>query len=110
LDKLDSIVNRLPLLGDSNRKLSDREPADYFEELRHNAVRTGTLGDLRRRLQDAMIPGALDSDQWLNQFSIERYDDFLAARANLLVERVRELIGDSLVISEPTPDMAAEED
>jgi len=109
-DRLDTIVNRLPLLAESNRKLSDREPQDYFEELKKSALRTGTMGDLRRRLTDAMIPGNPEDENWAESFSIERLNEFLANRAELILGRIRELIGDSLIVSELSPDQAVDDE
>jgi hypothetical protein len=68
------------------------------------------MGDLKRRLQDAMIPGDPENSAWVDKFDIEHFDDFITARSNLLLDRIRKVVGESLIVSELSPDMAAEED
>ena len=43
---LDAIANRIPVLFESNRTISDREPTDYIGGLVKAAKMSGTLGDL----------------------------------------------------------------
>ncbi len=106
---IDTVVNRIPILAQSNRSLSDQEPFDYFSELVNSANQTGTVGDLKRKFSDAMIPLNPEEDS-LDDLKVERFEQFREKRADLLLERIREVIGDSLINSEPTPDEEAEED
>ena len=106
---IDTVVNRIPILAQSNRSLRDQEPLRYLPELVNSARQTGTVGDLKRRFSDAMIPLNPEEDS-LDDLKIERFEQFLEKRADLLLERIREVIGDSLINSEPTPDEEAEED
>ena len=43
-----------------------------------------------------MIPGDPEESTWANIFSIERFDEFCRKRADLIVARVREIVGDAL--------------
>lgn len=93
---LDGICNRVPVLEASNLSLGERYPDAYFGEMAAGARSLGTLGDLRRRLDDAMIPGDPRKSTWANSFSVERFEAFCRKRAELIVARVREVVGDAL--------------
>ena len=95
-NRLDSICNRVPILAPSNMSLGEGYPERYFGEMAERARSLGTLGDLSRRLRDAMIPGNPEESTWANIFSIERFDEFCRKRAELIVARVREIVGDAL--------------
>ncbi|MDE0033167.1 MAG: DUF262 domain-containing protein [Deltaproteobacteria bacterium] len=93
---LDSICNRVPLLATSNRQLGEAYPDDYLVRKLEEAERHGTLEGLRRRMCNAMIPGDPCEHQWRDSFSPDHFEDFSRKRAQLIVERVREVVGDSL--------------
>lgn len=94
---LDGICNRVPVLEKSNLKLNEAYPKEYFREMADQARSQGTLGGVSRRLRDCMIPGDPHDPDWPDSFSIERFEDFCRARAKLIVARVKEVVGDSLV-------------
>ena len=94
--KLDGICNRVPVLEDSNLTLGEGYPGVYFQEMADRARSLGTLGDLSRRLRDCMVPGNPQEPTWARSFSIEQFDSFCHKRAELIVSRVREIVGDSL--------------
>ena len=93
---LDGICNRVPVLEDSNLSLGEGYPDVYFQEMADRARSLGTLGDLSRRLRDCMIPGNPEELTWANSFSTEQFPVFCRKRAELIVSRVREIVGDSL--------------
>ena len=94
--KLDCICNRIYLLADSNLQIGEGYPMGYFGNLSENSRETGTLEGLQRRLSDCMIPGNPAEDSWANYFSIDNFDTFCRDRAELIISRVREVVGDSL--------------
>lgn len=94
---LDGICNRVPVLEQSNLKLNEAYPKEYFREMADQARSQGTLGGVSRRLRDCMIPGDPHDPDWPDSFSIERFEDFCRARAKLIVARVKEVVGDSLI-------------
>ena len=102
---LDGICNRVPVLEQSNLKLNEAYPKEYFREMADQARSQGTLSGLIRRLRDCMIPGDPHDPDWPDSFSIERFEDFCRARAKLIVARVKEVVGDSLVT-----DISSDED
>lgn len=102
---LDGICNHVPVLGDSNQSLGEGYPDEYFRKMASRAQELGTLGDLKRRLRDAMIPGDPEKPTWAESFSIEQFETFCRKRAELIVKRVGEVVGDLLV-----GDESAEED
>ena len=107
---LDSICNRLPILAESNQRLGESYPQEYFKKMVDQARSQGTLDGLKRRLHDCMIPGDPYEPSWLDSFTIENFEEFCRKRARLIVSRVREVVGDSLKISPLSEDEIAEED
>ena len=107
---LDGICNRVPVLEDSNQSLGEGYPDEYFREMASRARERGTLGDLKRRLRDAMIPGDPDQSAWAGEFSVEQFETFCRKRAELIVSRVGEVVGDSLRSDLLDGDDSAEDD
>ncbi len=93
---LDSICNRVPILAQSNQSLNEGYPQEYLEKMVTDARAQGTLNGLKRRLDDCMIPGDPHEPTWVDNFSIEKFEEFCRKRAKLILERVREVVGDSL--------------
>lgn len=93
---LDGICNRVPVLEASNLSLGEGYPEAYLGDMVVRARSLGTLGDLTRRLRDAMIPGDPGETTWAKAFSVEQFDAFCRKRAELIVSRVREIVGDAL--------------
>jgi len=99
---LDSIANRIIVSQRTNRSLGDTPPVEYFGDLQMRAQEDGTIKDLQRRLTQLMIPGNVSSPNFTQQFTIENFDSFLTQRASILLERVGEIIGKSLIIIDAT--------
>lgn len=106
---LDGICNRVPVLEASNLSLGEGYPESYFEEMAARARSLGTLGDLSRRLRDAMIPGDPEDSAWASSFAVDRFEAFCQRRAELIVSRVWEIVGDTLR-SDLLPDEELAED
>ena len=62
----------VPVLKDSNLRLNEGSPREYFGAMAETARSQGTLGGLRRRLRNSMIPGDPNDSAWADGFSIER--------------------------------------
>lgn len=105
---LDGICNRVPVLEDSNQSLGEGYPDEYFREMASIARKGDSLGYLKRRLRDAMIPGDPDKSTWAESFSIEHFETFCRKRAELIVKRVGEVV--SLQSDLLDGDESAEED
>ncbi|MCB9079287.1 MAG: DUF262 domain-containing protein [Anaerolineaceae bacterium] len=103
ISELDSIANRILISQNSNRILGDKLPEIYFGDLQDKAIQTGTEGDTNRRLKSCLIPGDVRHLTFKIMFSLQNFEIFLNDRANLLLSRVEELIGKSLIITS-TPD------
>jgi hypothetical protein len=93
---LDSISNKLLITSNSNLKLGDKPTQIYMGELRDMAIRSGTMGDFKKRLEDAVIPGDPDNPDWLEQFSLDNLQTFLDMRSKLLLERIKAIVGSHL--------------
>ena len=109
LGMLDSICNRIPILDKSNQTLNEAYPQEYFKRMADQARAQGTLDGLHRRLRDCMIPGNSGESTWPDSFALDRFEDFCRRRAELIVSRVREVIGESLKVSSLSEDEMAEE-
>jgi hypothetical protein len=97
---IESIVNKLIISKSTNRNLSDKLPSEYFSELQKTAQENGIIPDVSKRLRDCLIPGEIESPLFAEQFEVLNFNDFLEKRAELLLQRVREVIGDSLSASD----------
>ena len=97
-NKLNAITNRVIISRASNNFLSDTLPENYFLDLQNRSIETGTEGDVNRRLRQNLIPGDIAHATFVNQFKRENFDRFLEDRATLLLEKVREIIGKSLIV------------
>ena len=107
---LDSICNRIPILAGTNQSLNEAYPQEYFGKLAEQARAQGTLDGLRRRLHDCMIPGDPGEVAWPDSFALENFKEFCRQRAELIVSRVREVIGASLKVGSLSEDEMAEEE
>ena len=107
---LDSICNRIPILDKSNQILNEAYPQEYFKKMADQARAQGTLDGLRRKLRDCMIPGDPGESTWPDGFALDRFENFCRRRAELIVSRVREVIGESLKSSSLSEDEMVEED
>lgn len=108
---LDSICNRVPMLASSNRSLGEGYPQDYLKGIANRARKEGRLGDLKRRMRDCLIPGNPEDLQWADGFSTDRFEEFCRKRAELIVERVSEIVGCPLQsVSRSSDDEVEDED
>ena len=112
LDKpmLDSICNRVPVLASLNQSLGEGYPQEYLKKLADRARKDDTLGDLSRRMRDCLIPGNPESPQWADSFSTDRFEEFCRKRAELIIMRVSEIVGNSLQKVTPSSDNDVEDD
>jgi hypothetical protein len=93
---LDSVANRIMISKETNRTLSNQHPKEYFAYLRNTVILEGTLHDANRRLSNCFIPGNIESDEFLDIFDNSSLRKFLSERAELILQRVREVLGESL--------------
>lgn len=88
--QVNAIANLTFLTQETNLHFSDREPAEYFQEVAESH------------------PGALES-QWIpmdrNLWKVESYPDFLAARRELLAKAANEFVGSLLAGKVPDQDL-----
>jgi len=100
----------VPLLGASNQKLGEADPQEYFKNMADIASRQGTLAGLERRLRDCMIPGNINDVSWSENFSTNNFENFCRKRAELIISRVQEIVGDSIKNDRLSEDDMIEED
>ena len=51
-------------------------------------------------MRDSLIPGNPLEESWTGTFAIGNFDAFCNARVELILDRIREVVGDSLVITQ----------
>lgn len=109
--RLDSICNRVFVSADTNLFFSDREPASYMAEIAQQARQHGVEQRVDRFLHDAAIPGNVSDPGFSERFSVGHFNEFLLERAEIILEQVREVLGDALVVASATqPDTDPEAD
>jgi hypothetical protein len=91
----ESIVNRIVISKKSNRKLLDTSPSEYFKDIINRAKDGGTIPGTTARLRACFIPNS-NSKNFIEQFDPARFESFMKNRANLLLEEIKKVIGDSL--------------
>ncbi|NKC14373.1 MAG: DUF262 domain-containing protein [Gammaproteobacteria bacterium] len=93
--QLNSIANRIIVSKSTNRDLADRNPDAYMPELASLHVDQGSHQDLDRRLQTCFIPYSCSEPEFEKRFRKEAFRTFLEDRAEKIVERIREVVGDA---------------
>ena len=78
--KINDICNLAFISGETNRKISDKEPSIYLPEI------VGKMG------QDALTKQSIPTDPAL--WEVGAYDDFLARRREMVAKRLNEFLGD----------------
>jgi len=93
--KLNSIVNRIVISKSSNREIGSINPDKYLADLvrQHNVE--GTTKELNRRLTNSFIPYSADDPDFEEKISKNNFNQFLVDRACMLIERVKEVVGDA---------------
>lgn len=96
----DSIVNRTLVLKSTNRKLSNERPEVYFGRMADEARRAGMVKALQSRLREHLIPWAEHAKEpgFGSRFGEANFERFARERATLLLRKVREAIGYSLIV------------
>lgn len=93
---LESVVNRIVISKKTNRELTNRQPSDYFSELRKTVIADKTVHEAKKRLADCCLPNNIESPNFIKQFEQSNLESFLENRAKLILKRVEEILGDSL--------------
>ena len=104
IQKIDAVTNRILISRSSNSKLSDTLPEKYFARLQKEAVAANIEGQVKSRLEQCLIPGDISQYAFPEQFSLDNFDNFLDKRAELILDKVKELIGGALKIEERVDD------
>jgi hypothetical protein len=98
--KLNSIVNKIIVAKATNRNISNSNPDKYLVSLANDHINQGVDGDLARRFKNSFIPYEPTDHNLREKLSKDNYDTFLLDRAELLLSRIREVVGESW--QEPT--------
>lgn len=93
---LDSIANRVLVSTITNRKLSDRMPADYFREMLDFHRANGTIDQKNALLKCACIPSHDSIEETLAYFDQSRIPAFLRMRAELMLDLIKSILGDCM--------------
>jgi len=86
--------------GYYNRQLGSKQPLEYFETLRDDAIKKEICAAVNQRLAYCFIPGRIESPDFLKQFESPNFEVFLRERALLILAELERVIGASLVTSD----------
>lgn len=95
--ELDSLANKLFISQETNRTLGGEIPEKYFEELRLQSENNGILLETQRRLSSCFVPYALQDENFPRRFNYQNFHQFLKDRSELIYQRLKEVLGDSLI-------------
>lgn len=95
--KLENVLNRLAVKRSTNRKLSDQLPSIYLRKLVKDAEKQGVLPDVQARMSGLLMPSDLQSSAYFDYFDENNYEDFLKARAALVMDRIKSILGSRVI-------------
>lgn len=93
--KLNSITNKIIVSKSTNRKISNTNPEKYLGDIAKSHREHGNTGELDRRLKACFIPYSSSEETFEKYFSTDRFGTFLNDRAEMLIMRITEVVGDS---------------
>jgi hypothetical protein len=101
--RIESICNRLAISQATNRSLGDQPPGVYLARISKEAKNAGIEKDVMRRFRECLLPYSdeVGTDGLADRYSVENFDQFLRARAELLLDRIGDLVGASLFRKHP---------
>jgi len=107
---LNSIANKILVSKNTNRDIGNTNPDKYLIEVAKSHKKHGNTGELDRRLKACFIPYSSSDDDFGAYFSKDKFDSFLNDRAQMLIERIREVVGDSWQAPSDDDDANLEDD
>ncbi len=93
--KLNSIVNKILVSRSTNRSISNTNPDKYLSDISRLHQENGSTGDFDRRLIACFIPYTSSDPDFDSKFSKDVFDTFLNDRAEMLISRIKEVVGES---------------
>lgn len=94
-NKLNSIANKIIVSKETNRSINNLNPDKYLYDVVMRHKSEGTTGELNRRLKCCFIPYSSDSFDFQKKISKENFDEFLKDRAQMILDRIQEVVGDA---------------
>lgn len=94
-NKLNSIANKILVSRATNREISNTNPDKYLHDIAKSHREHGNTGDFDRRLKACFIPYSASDPEFQDKFSKNMFEAFLNDRAEMLISRIREIVGDS---------------
>ncbi len=107
---LNSIVNRIIVSQETNRKISNINPEKYLGDLVKHYVDEGNVGDLDRRLESCFIPHRPSDPDFIKSFSKEYFHNFLNNRADMIIKRIKDVVGGAWQLPIENEDANLEDD
>jgi hypothetical protein len=99
-NRLNSIANKILVSKNTNREISNTNPDKYLYDVAKSHIEHGNTADFDRRLKACFIPYSASDDNFQDRFSKNMFNTFLNDRAEMLISRICEIVGDSW--QEPT--------
>ncbi|MBI3656309.1 MAG: hypothetical protein HY232_07780 [Acidobacteria bacterium] len=108
--RLNSIVNRIIVSQETNRMISNLNPDKYLADLVKHHISEGNTGELDRRLANCFIPYLSSDPEFIHRFSKDNFDGFLTDRANMILKRIRDVVGAAWQASPASEEKNLEDD
>ena len=93
--KLNSIANRIIVSKETNRLIGNNNPDKYLIDLVRNYKNEGNTRDLDRRLKSCFIPYSCENSKFVEMIGKNSFDKFLNDRSQMIIDRIREVVGDA---------------
>lgn len=108
--KINSIINRIVISKSSNREIGNTNPDKYLVDLVEHHKQEGNIGDLDRRFKNCFIPYGCDDTELKHKFSKDSFDKFLSDRAEVILYRIKDVVGDAWQAPSESEDVNLEDD
>ena len=79
----------------TNRNISNQNPEKYLIELAQYHHELGKSAEFDRRLYSCFIPYQSSEPNFKQYFQIDHFEAFLNARAEMIIDRIKEVVGDA---------------
>lgn len=107
---LNSIANKIIISKVSNRTISNNNPDKYLVEIANISRREGNCSELDRRLKTCFIPYSSKDDSFESSVGKLNFEQFLQDRSKMIVDRIKEVVGDAWKAPLDSEDVNLEDD
>lgn len=97
---LESVVNKIPVLVETNTSWGADQPNLYLANIIDDHKKNGTMAGLLKRFESCLLPYDPLDESFISSYNVDNFENFLMARSEIILSKIKEIIGDSLVVSD----------